>query len=66
MRRDDNRLLASLGDVYQMVPYTLSQQRIHTDGRFVKDEQLWIVHEGHRERHSALLSSAVEKGAYDD
>uniref|UniRef100_A0A182J7U8 Uncharacterized protein n=1 Tax=Anopheles atroparvus TaxID=41427 RepID=A0A182J7U8_ANOAO len=42
-----------------VLPNLLTQQRIQADGRFVQDEQLWLVNHGRGKRHPSLLSTAT-------
>lgn len=61
MRRDNDGFVAIFGDLDQMVPDALTQERINADGRFVQNEKLRIVHQGYREGNSSLLTPATEK-----
>jgi len=54
---NNDRLLARLGDVHQVIPDALTQQWIHAHGGFVQDQQFWIVHQGHSETHTTLLTT---------
>lgn len=61
MRGDDDGLVAVLRDLDEMIPYALSQQRIHTHCRLVEDEELGVMHQGHGEGDPPLLSTARKK-----
>lgn len=58
MRCDDNRFLTRLRNLHQVIPNTLTQQRIHSDRRFVQNEQLRIVHQRHGKWDTSLLATA--------
>lgn len=61
MRGQDDCLVAVARDLHQVVPYGLPQQGIHSHGWLIEDQQLRVVHEGHCERHSTLLTTAIRK-----
>lgn len=39
---NDHGSLATAGNVYQMIPDTLTQHGINTNGGFVQNQQLWL------------------------
>jgi len=57
MCRDDDRLLARLCDVHQMVPDALTQQWIHAHSGLIQDQQFRIVHQSHSKAHTTLLTT---------
>lgn len=57
MSCDDDRQLACPGRFNEKVPNFLAQQRIESDGGFVEDEELWLVHHCGCEGNSSLLST---------
>jgi len=61
MRRDDDRLVAVSCDLNQMIPDGLAKKRIHSDRRFIQDQQFRIVHQGNGKGNPSLLSSAERK-----
>lgn len=44
MRGDDHSLIAIFGDLHQMVPDALSEQRIHSNSGLIQNKQLWVMH----------------------
>lgn len=61
MRGDDDSLVSGAGDAHQVGPDGLAEQRVHAHRRLVQDQELGVVHEGHRERDTTLLTSTGEE-----
>lgn len=59
VRSNNNSGVFLLGNLNEMIPDAVAEDRIQADRWFVQDEQLWLVHHRRRKGHATLLPTAA-------